>query len=636
MSGIFGLVKTGDLVDRFILEAMADALAHRGPDGYRLWLNGDVGFGHRMLQTTPEAHLETLPFYDPESQIAITSDSRLDNRDELISLVGRGNFKSEVIADSLIILESYKKWGCDCVYHLLGDFSFAIWEANEKRLFCARDHLGVKPFNYYHASNTFCFCSESRVIAHHSRLPTSIYYPRIADFLTPHLEGIDKISTFYTNIFRLPPGHFLQLSKGWFRIAKYWKPEEEIHETKIRSDEECIEQLTEILTTSVKNRVRGINAAILLSGGVDSATIMAIARTHYMVCKASTLATFSCIANQTANSIESRAILSLSIIENLDSNVYTPQNLHDHIEELFSILTKVQEPFDFHMVFLFFLYLQARREGYRVMLDGVDGDLLTSLPTHYPSVLFRSCQFKDAIYETFSQNSLYSGAYFSLLQIIIRYFSSAFIPQSIKNVSSVSKKLFKTLRYLQLSDIDKSFIKSTNLFARLMSFSHDLHQSQIPFPRYDYLLRFSHPFLTVALERYDRIASLLSIEPRHPFINKTIVDFFSSSHWTQFVRHGHTKYALRKVAENFLRKDLCWRTDKEHIGHLFTREFFLLRYNEVLAIHEVHHENLQNIFRQAHSLQDINCVRAARDQIELSKSLKDRTALLFWLLNNNL
>ena len=132
---------------------MNDRLSHRGPDGSNTWCEGPVAFGHQMLMTTPESLNENLPFHDEKAGLAITADARIDNRKELSKHLDIED--NENLADSYFILKAYEKWGENCPEKLLGDFAFAIWDSNKEQLFCARDHMGVKPFYYYLSDEPF-------------------------------------------------------------------------------------------------------------------------------------------------------------------------------------------------------------------------------------------------------------------------------------------------------------------------------------------------------------------------------------------------------------------------------------------------------------------------------------------------
>ncbi|MGA3360029.1 MAG: hypothetical protein ABSC87_07465 [Halobacteriota archaeon] len=124
MSGIAGIYHVdGKTVDPSELRRMTERLAHRGPDGSDTWHEGPIGLGHLMLWTTPESLHEKLPLVS--GALGITSDARIDNRDELITALNIATPPAE-ITDSALTLAAYERWGESCVEHLIGDFAFAI------------------------------------------------------------------------------------------------------------------------------------------------------------------------------------------------------------------------------------------------------------------------------------------------------------------------------------------------------------------------------------------------------------------------------------------------------------------------------------------------------------------------------
>ena len=146
MSGFVGILNLdGAPVDRELLERMTKALAFRGPDEQRIWCGENAGLGHAMLRTTRESLHERQPFQSAMGSWII-ADARVDARAELINKLNAdpsGNRNvSLATPDVELILAAYERWGDACVDHLLGDFAFAIWDARERRLFCARDQIG--------------------------------------------------------------------------------------------------------------------------------------------------------------------------------------------------------------------------------------------------------------------------------------------------------------------------------------------------------------------------------------------------------------------------------------------------------------------------------------------------------------
>src|SRR5260221_3967749 len=156
MSGIAGIVNLdGATVDRLLLKQMSDHLTVRGRDAENMWIEGNVGFGHTMLRTTWESEHESQPL-SLDGQVWITADARVDDRESLVEkLKSKGQEVTCAAPDVELILRAYHAFGEQCVDHLLGDFAFAIWDRNLRRIFCARDHLGIKPFYYFQSGKAF-------------------------------------------------------------------------------------------------------------------------------------------------------------------------------------------------------------------------------------------------------------------------------------------------------------------------------------------------------------------------------------------------------------------------------------------------------------------------------------------------
>jgi asparagine synthase (glutamine-hydrolysing) len=133
--------------------------------------------------------------------------------------------RDESIGDAELIIAAYLAWGDDCPKRLLGDFAFALWDVRRQKLFCARDHFGMRPFYYHHAAGQrFLFASDARAMLVSPRVPYRINQGRIADFLVPQLEWIDYTSTFFEDVYRLPPGHTAIVTPDTLAIEEYWKP----------------------------------------------------------------------------------------------------------------------------------------------------------------------------------------------------------------------------------------------------------------------------------------------------------------------------------------------------------------------------------------------------------------------------
>src|SRR4030065_2541488 len=161
MSAICGIFQlSGESLPPHVLDPTITALLNYGLDGSSTWLSGEVALGHLMTHVTAESCVEVLPFEDSIAQLTITADARLDNREELISLLGINTAAKAETSDSQLILKAYQRWGNECPRYLLGDFAFAIWDQKNGSLFCARDVMGVKPLYYFRNHTHFCFSSD--------------------------------------------------------------------------------------------------------------------------------------------------------------------------------------------------------------------------------------------------------------------------------------------------------------------------------------------------------------------------------------------------------------------------------------------------------------------------------------------
>ena len=135
-------------------------MLHWGQDGGCLWHDDACGLGQRLLFNTPEALHERLPRWVEDARLAITAEARLDNRAELCDLFAIPEAERLTTPDSDLIVRAFLKWGEACPDHLLGDWSFAIWQPDARKLFLARDHHGNTSLCYWQQGERFAFASD--------------------------------------------------------------------------------------------------------------------------------------------------------------------------------------------------------------------------------------------------------------------------------------------------------------------------------------------------------------------------------------------------------------------------------------------------------------------------------------------
>jgi asparagine synthase (glutamine-hydrolysing) len=277
LSGIVGMFHRNNApVDAPLLHALTQSLACRSSDDNGVWVQGPVGFGHALPQTTWESRDKKQPA-SLDGEFWLTADARLDDRCELIrQLRDAGGKVSDLAPDTELILLSYRSWGPNCLDNLRGDFAFALWDVRAKTLFCARDHFGIKPFYFTQQNNLFLFSNTLDCIRTHPAISEELNDSAIADFLLFGLN-FDQSTTSFREVQRLAPAHCLTVSADAFELRQYWTPPINGH-IRYRRDEEYVEHFQSLLESAVKDRLRADRVGILLSGGMDSTSLAATAR----------------------------------------------------------------------------------------------------------------------------------------------------------------------------------------------------------------------------------------------------------------------------------------------------------------------------------------------------------------------
>jgi asparagine synthase (glutamine-hydrolysing) len=277
VSGIGGMLhRAGGKVEASLLQAMTDFLGYRGADGKQVWVHQEVGLGHALLETRgvgPSVGQQIIEL----DALTMVADVHLDSRRELLGKLGEAGRTVEAgVSDSALILQAYAVWGPKCVQHLRGDFAFAVWNATARTLFCARDHFGIKPFYYASLGDLFLFSNTLNCLREHPAVSDALNELAIGDFLLFGLN-YDQGTTTFRDIQRLPPAHTLLVSEGGIELKRYWSPPTE-GRIRYKCDEDYLERFDELLTAAVSDRLPIDRVGILLSGGLDSSAVGAVAK----------------------------------------------------------------------------------------------------------------------------------------------------------------------------------------------------------------------------------------------------------------------------------------------------------------------------------------------------------------------
>lgn len=257
-----------------VIEAMNHQLVHRGPDDEGSYVAENVGLAMRRLSIIDVA-AGHQPMTNEDGSLWLVYNGEIYNHLELrASLEARGHrYRTE--SDTETILHLYEEYGHDCVRHLRGMFAFAVWDARNRRLFAARDRLGIKPFYYSHSPQRFLFGSEIKALLAHPALKAQFNVKLLPEYLAfGYLAGEE---TFFSGIRKLMPGHTLELEEsGELRIERYWDlalPQAEAS----RPRKWYVETYREMLEQAVSSHLMSdVPLGVFLSGGLDSSVVAAL------------------------------------------------------------------------------------------------------------------------------------------------------------------------------------------------------------------------------------------------------------------------------------------------------------------------------------------------------------------------
>lgn len=274
MCGIIGYLDYKNYsykIEDSIFDKLIDSISHRGPDGRGKKVSEGIGFGHRRLSIIDLSENAVQPMVSSNEEYWITFNGEIYNFPVLKKeLINKGyKFKSD--SDTEVLLNSYIEWGIKCLDKISGIFAFAIWDSKSRRLFAARDQIGVKPFYYSDYNGVFFFSSEILPLMLNDDIPKELNYHGLDSYFS--LGYIPAPDTGFRAIRQLEPAHYIIIENKKISINNYWDVEfNDVR--KIKNTNTYISELDEILTAVVqKQTISDVPVGVFLSGGIDSFAI---------------------------------------------------------------------------------------------------------------------------------------------------------------------------------------------------------------------------------------------------------------------------------------------------------------------------------------------------------------------------
>ncbi|PIR89051.1 MAG: asparagine synthase (glutamine-hydrolyzing) [Candidatus Harrisonbacteria bacterium CG10_big_fil_rev_8_21_14_0_10_40_38] len=539
MCGIAGIVDLKNRqVDKSILRAMTESIAHRGPDGEGYFFENGIGLGHRRLSIIDLSSAGSQPMKGKNGSV-ITYNGEIYNYIELKKELKSKDYKSKT--DTEVLLKAYEKWGIECPKKLNGIFAFAIWDKKQNKFFAARDHCGVKPFFYSTHNGRFYFASEIKALLK-GGVPAKPNQKIIHDYLMygyyDHTE-----ETFFENIYELPPGHCMEIKNGTIKTWKYWHTEN-ITENKKITDNEAKKEFISILENSVKIQLRSdVPIGMSISGGLDSSLLAAVVNKTNGGQKNFLLYHFT----YSGKNYEQEIPFVKKISKRL--NWKDPVIVKIYPDDMPSAIEKItwheEQPFPgLPTVAWHKLYKTLGNTGTTVTLEGHGGD------------------------EMFAGYDYYAGSY---ILDLIRKKGAKFSEDEIKKFITVRKIVKgKELEFI-LNGLEAYFRGGISADASKITGSEfikkdfaDENFREIKFEKpFDSSLsnfqyrEFFHTKLPRVLRSVDKESMAFGKELRVPILDKRLVEFAFSLPIEQRVRNGSMRFIMREAAKDIIPESIA-------------------------------------------------------------------------------
>lgn len=261
-------------VSREEIEKMSKAVSHRGPDDEGIFIDKNIGLGHRRLSIIDLSPAGHQPMSDNEGKIWIVFNGEIYNFLELRQGLEKSGIKFKSKSDTEVIINLYKKYGVNCLKYLRGMFAFAIWDSEKRQLFLARDRVGKKPLKYYLDNGVFIFASELKAILTNLEVKKEIDYDAIDEYLT--YQYVPHPKTGFKNIWKLEPAHFLVIKEnGQVVKQRYWQLDysQKLNLTEAEWENTILVKLKESVGLRL---ISDVPLGAHLSGGIDSSLVVAL------------------------------------------------------------------------------------------------------------------------------------------------------------------------------------------------------------------------------------------------------------------------------------------------------------------------------------------------------------------------
>ncbi len=562
MCGICGVLELegGRRVSREHVEAMAQNLVHRGPDDAGYYLNPPVALGFRRLSIV-DLGGGHQPMSNEDGTVWIVFNGEIYNHASIRPDLERRGHRYATRSDTETILHLYEEYGDDCVHHLRGMFAFAIWDSLKRRLFCARDRLGIKPFYYVVTQGRFAFASEMKALFEVPGLHPQMNHSALPEFFA--LGYLSASDSLFQGISKLLPGHRLSIDLNHPdprpRTEQYWDLDI-TSEEKEATEVDYIARFRELFTESVRMRLMSdVPVGVFLSGGLDSSSIAAV----MAGLSKEQIKTFSVgYAEDRFSELPYARRLAEHLGAEHNEVVLGPD---DFLSSLPRLIWHEDEPMVWPSSVALHFVSQLAGQKVKVVLTGEGGDELFAGYMKYRATLFnlrygpayersvpgllrgvvRGALDRPVLPATIRRKLRHSFLYYEnqFEKVYFDNFYSVF-PQEMQSrlfTPDMANQLRDIIAYATSMDYFKSDGQPDSLLTRLLYLD-------------------IKTYLVELLMKQDQMSMAASIESRVPFLDHRLVEFALRIPSRLKVRYLSGKYLLRRAMEGRLPAEVLHRS----------------------------------------------------------------------------
>lgn len=550
MCGIAGYVGN---FNESILKKMTDKIAHRGPDGSGHWVCKEAGLGHRRLSIIDLSEQASQPMEAVEGRYQIVFNGEIYNFKALAADLKAKGYVFNENSDTAILAPLYDAYGESMVHKLDGIFAFAIWDKQEKSLFAARDHLGMKPFYYAETSKGFVFSSELKALLEIEQLEREIDHEAVLSYVR-YLWCAGE-HTMLKGVKKLLPGHFMTVSEDCLCLISKWYdvPLTQNHEEK--TPEELLSLFDEVVADQT---VSDVPVGAFLSGGVDSSAIVTSMKKHL----GEPFDTF-CIGFEGTEMAEegfsNDKIYADEVAKQAGVNLHHITIQENFVHDLKDMVFNLDEPqADPAPLFVKRICKEAKEKGVKVMLSGSGGDdVFSGYRRHQVTAMLEKYDYIPEKLQTLAVGVLKNLAHKKYLKRRLSKLHEILkSPKDKRLLHAFYYTEPKVLYPLLGAELKQAYDHQT------ADYLEQVLESTKDFSGLDRQLNLElHGFLPDHNLNYtDKMSMASGVEVRTPFTSKKIIDFAFKLPLHQKVQGREAKWLLKKALEKRLSPEILYRS----------------------------------------------------------------------------